>query len=400
MSIPRRIIQTARDRTFSTLEKAAIQNVRLLHPDWEYLFFDDVDIRRFVAAEFPQHQQTFDRFRRTIQRIDFFRYLAVFRLGGFYLDLDVFLAESLDPLCCHGAVFPFEELTLNGFLRKQHAMDWEIGNYAFGATAGHPYLEAVIANCIRSQSDPEWTGLMMSGIPSFFRSDFEVLNTTGPGQLSRTLAECPEATGDLEILFPEDVCAESSWHQFGQYGTHLMAASWRTKAGFLHGRLMRLWESWTRARTRAWSVALGPHAVFLAPQRLRCHRSHPHRSCKAPDEIAWSLVPYPRPLPAGRALPPSRADPIHGESRANHLLYFRRFSSFCPVRRRRDPGGGRRRGTYYTSFGLMGANGSDRRDLSPGGSGCHPFSADMSSAAILLPIATRRDFAQRFRRVD
>ena len=97
--------------------KAAAANLKLLHPGWEHLYFDDGDIRRFVSAEFPQYQAVFDGFPRTIQRIDFFRYLAVFRFGGFYFDLDVFLSESLSRLLDCGCVFPFEELTANRFLR-------------------------------------------------------------------------------------------------------------------------------------------------------------------------------------------------------------------------------------------------------------------------------------------
>src|SRR4051794_2222648 len=113
MSIPARIIQTGKVRSLTPLQRAAVANLQLLHPDWEYRYFDDEDVRTFVAAEFPQYQTAFDAFPRTIQRIDFFRYLAVFRLGGFYFDLDVFLSESLVPLTSAGAVFPFEELTLN-----------------------------------------------------------------------------------------------------------------------------------------------------------------------------------------------------------------------------------------------------------------------------------------------
>ena len=41
-------------------------------------------------------------------------------------------------------MFPFECLTLSRYLRERHGIDWQIGNYAFGATKGHPFLKAVI----------------------------------------------------------------------------------------------------------------------------------------------------------------------------------------------------------------------------------------------------------------
>src|SRR5262249_25678367 len=156
-----------------------------------------------------------------IQRYDFFRYLAVYRLGGFYLDLDVLLATGLSDLRSTGCVFPFEGLTFSRWLRDT-GMDWEIGNYAFGAAAGHPFLEAVIENCVRAQRDPLWVPQMLRGVPPLSRIDHYVLYTTGPGLLSRTLAENPALASTVTVLFPEDVCEPTSWNQFGSVGIHMM----------------------------------------------------------------------------------------------------------------------------------------------------------------------------------
>src|SRR5262247_3430126 len=136
--IPKRIIQTNKSLDLSLLEKAAVANVRLLNPDFEYLFFDDRQVEEFIDAEFPQYRPVFDSFPVRIQRYDFFRYLAVYRFGGFYFDTDVLLTSSLEDLLGFSCVFPFEEMTLHRFLRKKYGMDWEIGNYGFGAAAGHP----------------------------------------------------------------------------------------------------------------------------------------------------------------------------------------------------------------------------------------------------------------------
>src|SRR3974390_3362575 len=136
-TIPKRIIQTGKSKNLPLLDRAGATNLRLLNPDFEYLFFDDARVEEFIDAEFPQHRPVFDSFPVRIQRYDFFRYLAVYRLGGFYFDTDVFLASNLEDLLGYSCVFPFEELSLHSFLHKQYGMDWEIGNYAFGAAAGH-----------------------------------------------------------------------------------------------------------------------------------------------------------------------------------------------------------------------------------------------------------------------
>lgn len=256
--IPRRLIQTGKSRSLSPLAKAAATNLKLLHPDWEYTFFDDEDVRRFVQIEFPHYRTVFDKFFSPIQRVDFFRYLAVYHFGGFYFDLDVLLSNNLSELLDKQCVFPFEELTLSRFLRERHGMDWEIGNYGFGAAPAHPFLEAVIENCVRAQRDPDWLKPMLAGIPRILRSEYYVLNTTGPGLLSRTLAENPDIAQLVTVLFPDDVCDTAKWHKFGTFGVHLMNGSWRPKGGYPYRRLAGWWELRLRRRLLRQSARLGP----------------------------------------------------------------------------------------------------------------------------------------------
>jgi inositol phosphorylceramide mannosyltransferase catalytic subunit len=270
--IPARIIQTGRNRDLPLVAKAAVGNLKCLHPDFEYQFFDDHQVEAFVRSEFPEYREVFKSFRFGIQRYDFFRYLAVLRLGGFYFDTDVFFVTGLHELLAHRCVFSFEELTLSRYLRRQYQMDWEIGNYGFGAVAGHPFLDAVIQNCIRAQRDPDWVKAMMQGIPRPFRAEFHVLNTTGPGLVSRTLAENPDLTEDVTILFPDDVCDERTWHQFGKLGVHAQEGSWRLQNGYIRRRLANLWESWTRRRLMHESLARG---------KTRCMPLRPQNDCSS-----------------------------------------------------------------------------------------------------------------------
>jgi hypothetical protein len=244
--IPRRIIQTDRSTDLPLLAKAAIKNLRLLNPDFEYLFFDDVQVEEFINSEFPQYRPVFDSFPIRIQRYDFFRYLAVYRFGGFYFDTDVFLASSLEDLLEFSCVFPFEHLSIHSFLRNEYGMDWEIGNYAFGAAAGHPFLKAVINNCVRAQQHPEWVEQMMKAIPRMFRRERFVTASTGPGLVSRTLAEYAGACSQVKVLFPENVCDPNSWFHFGPYGVHLQVGGWRKREGLVRRVLHRYWESMTR----------------------------------------------------------------------------------------------------------------------------------------------------------
>ena len=131
-------------------------------------------------------------------KYDFFRYLAIYHHGGFYFDLDIFLTRGVGDLCAHGCVLPFEELSMHSFLHESFGMDWEVGNYAFGAAPGHPFMAAVIENCVRAQREPGWPSAMWQSVPRLLREDFYVLDTTGPGLVSRTLAEYPTSAPPVQ----------------------------------------------------------------------------------------------------------------------------------------------------------------------------------------------------------
>src|SRR5712691_11320791 len=136
-------------------------------------------------------------------------------------------------------------------------MDWEIGNYAFGAAPGHPFLKAVIENCVKAQKDPSWVKPMMLGSPPLLRPEYVVLNTTGPGLISRTLAENAELARMVTILFPDDVCDLRNWNRFGDLGVHLMDGTWRTRSNFVHRRLAQYWELWKLHKCLKQSRRLG-----------------------------------------------------------------------------------------------------------------------------------------------
>jgi mannosyltransferase OCH1-like enzyme len=226
--IPRRIIQTDKSRDLPLLAKAAATNLRLLNPDFEYLFFDDTDVEEFIDSEFPQYRTIVETFSTRIQRYDLFRYLAVYHFGGFYFDTDVLLASSIEDLIGVDCVFPFEELGINRFLAKEYGMDW--------------FLKAIINNCVRAQQHPDWADAMLKSIPRVFRRDWFVLATTGPGLVSRTLAEYPGANEQVKVLFPEDVCDPNTWHCFGLYGVHLQVGTWRKHERLVRRVLHRNWE--------------------------------------------------------------------------------------------------------------------------------------------------------------
>jgi len=235
--IPKRLILTDRGEPSAPLIRAAVSSVKAHNPGYEYLFFNDQDVDEFVREEFPAYYPTFRSFRVPIQRYDFFRYLAIYRLGGFYFDTDVVLSRNLDSLLGEECVFPFERLTWSDYLRCELGMDWEIGNYAFGAVPQHPFLKAAIENCVKASRNPEWMRAAIRGLPRLLQQELFVIYSTGPGLLSRTFAEYSQIAKHVTILFPADVCDREHWNLFGEYGIHLSMGRWRSNRRVWWGRL-------------------------------------------------------------------------------------------------------------------------------------------------------------------
>lgn len=266
--IPKRIIQTDKSADLPLLARASVATIKLNNPNFEYIFFDDNSVEEFIDNHFPMYRHVFDSFPVLIQRYDFFRYLAIFHFGGFYFDTDVLLASSLSDILQFGCVFPFERLTWSDYLRDQYGMDWEIGNYAFGAAAGHPFIGAVIENCVRAQKDHAWRDAMTRSLPRPLRDDLFVIYSTGPGLVSRTLAEYNDSANPVEVLFPENVCdKEKCWNLFGHYGVHLGGGSWRPRHGAWRKRLLNFFGR--RNETRAIKLAerIGPKRSLNAVRK-------------------------------------------------------------------------------------------------------------------------------------
>jgi mannosyltransferase OCH1-like enzyme len=61
--IPKRIIQTGKSADHSLRTRAIVSNLRLLNPDYEYLFFDNQQVENFIDRDFPQYRGIFDSFQ-------------------------------------------------------------------------------------------------------------------------------------------------------------------------------------------------------------------------------------------------------------------------------------------------------------------------------------------------
>ncbi|WP_312189984.1 glycosyltransferase family 32 protein [Leclercia sp.] len=170
--------------------KNQIKDLRQKNPAWEYRFYDENDIIRYVSAFFGQDM--LDLYlcinpEYGAVRADLFRYLVIYNEGGIYLDIKSFCTRPLDEIVTRDC-----ELILchwdNGVSGVDHkkGLHPELSHLSHGeyqqwhiiAAPGSPYLKCVIREVTtRLQDYKPWKyGIGMRG----------VLRTSGP--IAYTLA--------------------------------------------------------------------------------------------------------------------------------------------------------------------------------------------------------------------
>ena len=172
-----------------------MENIKKLHPDYEYkLWTTDPD-------DLPQNmKEWYDKFyaiKNFVFCADILRVWAVYKYGGFYLDVDFDIKNKLDYFFEEEGVFFFHNDT-----------DFTIPNNIFAANVGSPILEYLISrvNPECSWYGPSWMGATVK----------EYLKV--PFQSKQSVVD--------KALEPFHVKYHQYWDFECRYGRHLSLYSW------------------------------------------------------------------------------------------------------------------------------------------------------------------------------
>ncbi len=98
--IPRIIHQTWKNSSIPPRWNLTVKSVLELNADqFEYRLWTDADMHEFVREKEPElYVNTFLTYWYDIQRVDAFRYVLLYHVGGVYIDMDTGCSKSLDIL--------------------------------------------------------------------------------------------------------------------------------------------------------------------------------------------------------------------------------------------------------------------------------------------------------------
>ncbi|HMA48931.1 MAG TPA: glycosyltransferase [Magnetospirillaceae bacterium] len=211
--IPKLIHQTYSTRALSPEFVRNIATLRLLNPGWTYNFYDGDDCIAFIRNEYgPDVLDYYLRIGKEYgaARADLFRYLALYRLGGVYLDMK------------SGGTRPFDEVLApdDAYLLSQwHNEDgttfagWgvhddlkaipggEFQQWFIITVPGHPFLRAVIENVL-GNIDRYIPGLHRTGAHAVFRVTGPIAYSLAIAPLTRTTPfRLVDAEKDLGLIY-------------------------------------------------------------------------------------------------------------------------------------------------------------------------------------------------------
>lgn len=215
------IIQTWKTTEIPEHYKNFVNKIKKMNPKCNYMFFDDEDIIHFMKSTTPEYYETFLKLTGKIQQIDFFRYVAIYYYGGMYLDLDIDIVCGFDDIDLEKCIFPIEVKNAGDELLASQSAPL-VGNYAFYAPKGHPFLKNIIDNIVK-QRIPDEIILDAQKNHTDDSRDVYVYYRTGPILVSQTYVDFGLADDSVMLIAPDpymDNC-------FGKYGYHRCYGSWR-----------------------------------------------------------------------------------------------------------------------------------------------------------------------------
>jgi len=138
--IPRVIHQTWKTQHVPSRWNKTVETVRELNANqFEYRLWTDDDMHKFVRQKEPYlYRHTFLTYPLDIQRVDAFRYIILYHLGGIYIDMDNGCRQSFESLINTLETIDFESIHLAAYPRTSPI---GVSNGFMISTKGHPLFK-------------------------------------------------------------------------------------------------------------------------------------------------------------------------------------------------------------------------------------------------------------------
>lgn len=155
--------------------------------EWEYIFYDDNELENFFIKYKKNIQNDFKLLLEllkecsTIEKIDIFRYLLMYYIGGIYCDIDTNCFQNFDNICKdQECILGIESYITHEKKNKfKYKFNYTLGNAILISKKKHPFFKEVILNIVNKK--------YLTDINSKY-SEY-IVQTTGPGIITKTIQD-------------------------------------------------------------------------------------------------------------------------------------------------------------------------------------------------------------------
>lgn len=208
--IPKIIHQTWKNREIPEKWQSAVQSVKTMHPEYEYILWTHETMAAFVKSTYPDFFQTYTGYKYDIQRCDAFRYLVLYKYGGIYIDLDTVCKKKLDGFLNYDLV-----------LAKSSNISTSYTNSFFMVMPQHPFIKFCIEQL------PQYTQSFV-----YLGKHNHIMNSTGPFFLTKMMKKY-KSIDNFYVLTQEEFAGDCTTCnlnkcQGGIYFNHVEGKSWNS----------------------------------------------------------------------------------------------------------------------------------------------------------------------------
>ncbi len=186
------------------------QECKEINSEFQYMFWNDDDIDKFVSDNFNWFLPTFNSFQYKIQKIDAVRYMILYTYGGLYLDMDIKCLKSFSPL--------FETFTKPIYLPETSNVMFNknISNMIMASVPNHIFWINVLKEIQKRQSSSVKVNEYI-----------DVMTISGPLMLNDMYKQSKD---DIGIISEKDftvcnICNKNN-NKEDVYAYHISSGSW------------------------------------------------------------------------------------------------------------------------------------------------------------------------------
>jgi mannosyltransferase OCH1-like enzyme len=149
LKIPKNIFQVYLDTKIPLPIKEHMNKFKNKNPGWKYTLFHEEDINEYIKKNYPEYLEFYLKINPEYKaaRVDFFRYLLMYKEGGVYLDCKSIIFYPLDKVINSNDEFLIFSSKNHSWHKKLNGIP-EYSQWIISCIPNHPFLKAVIDNVI------------------------------------------------------------------------------------------------------------------------------------------------------------------------------------------------------------------------------------------------------------